>query len=266
MLSSLRKRDVETLSAIRSWNAGTRVLVVIALLGLWQATAQFFPYYTFPGIVELFAATNAAITEPEFGAYSTHVIDTFRRLLIGFVSAVVICGPVGVLMGLRDSAEAFLKPWMILGLSIPSIVVAFALIIAIGISELVPILTVVIVGVPFVILNMWEGVQEMDPEIDEMAEFFGASRYQRARHVVLPQLLEYLFPSMYWGLVVSWKVLFIAEVFGAGSGVGYLVDYWFAQTPTRIDMILGWVLIPVILIILAQEGLRALEDRLMAWR
>lgn len=137
-------------------------------------------------------------------------------------------------------------------------------IIAIGISELVPVLTVVIVGVPFIILNMWEGTQNMDREITEMADFFGASRFQRVRDILLPQLLQYLFPSMYWGLVVSWKVLFIAEVFGAGSGVGFMINYWFQQQ--RVDLLLGWVIVPVLLIILAQEGLRAAEHRIMKWR
>jgi NitT/TauT family transport system permease protein len=147
---------------------------------------------------------------------------------------------------------------------VPSIAVAFALIIAIGISEWVPVLTVVIIGVPFIILNMWEGTQELDPEITEMADFFGASTVQRYRDILLPQVMQYLFPSMYWGLVVSWKVLFIAEVFGSGSGVGYMVNYWFQQQ--RVDLLLGWIVIPVLLIILAQEGLRAAEHRLMAWR
>jgi len=252
------------LAYLREREAVNKALVAVALLGLWQLGSYFFPYYALPSPLELLDATRTVIAEPEFGTYHGNILDTFRRLLIGFAISVVVGGVVGTAMGLRDDVEAFFRSWIVLGLSVPAIAVAFALIIAIGISELVPILTVVIVGVPFVILNMWEGTQEMDPEIDEMADFFGATRWQRVRHVVLPQLLQYLFPSMYWGLVVSWKVLFIAEVFGAGSGVGYMVNYWFQQQ--RVDLLLGWVVVPVVLIILAQEGLRAAEHRLMAWR
>lgn len=234
------------------------------LLGIWQLVSLFFPYYVVPGLGEIAAATVQVVTKPKFGAYHGHLFDTFLRLAVGFFISVAIGGVLGALMGLRDDVEAYFRIPVILGLSVPSIAVAFALIITIGISEWVPILTVAVVGIPFVMLNMWEGSQDVDRDIEEMAEFFGASRLQRIRDIVVPQLLEYLFPSMYWALIVSWKVLFIAEVFGAGSGVGYMVNYWFLQQ--RVDLLLGWVLIPVLLVILLQEGLRAAEHRVMDWR
>lgn len=251
-------------SYIQDRNIEKKAGIAILVLALWQLASQFFPFYVFPGLVELLSATRTIIVNPEFGTYHSNLFDTFRRLLAGFLISVVVGTIVGTAMGLRKEAEAFLRSWIVIGLSVPSIAVAFALIIALGISEWVPVLTVVIIGVPFIILNMWEGTQDLDPEITEMADFFGASTYQRYRDILLPQVLQYLFPSMYWGLVVSWKVLFIAEVFGAGSGVGYMVNYWFLQQ--RVDLLLGWIVIPVLLIILAQEGLRAAEHRLMQWR
>ncbi|WP_336022608.1 ABC transporter permease [Halobellus salinisoli] len=251
-------------SYVQARNLEKKAAVAVVLLAAWQLGSQFFPAYVLPGVVELLTATRTVIVDPQFGTYQSNILDTFQRLLAGFVISVVVGTVVGTAMGLRKEAEAFLRAWIVLGLSVPSIAVAFALIIALGISEWVPVLTVVIVGVPFVILNMWEGTQELDPEITEMADFFGATRLQRYRDILLPQVLQYLFPSMYWGLVVSWKVLFIAEVFGAGSGVGYMVNYWFQQQ--RVDLLLGWIVIPVILIIVGQEGLRAAEHRLMRWR
>ena len=236
---------------------------LVVLLG-WQLLSTQMPFWMCPGLGELLAATQSAIVDPQFDPYLENILATFKRLGAGFLISVVVGGTLGTLMGLRDDVEAFFRSWVILGLSLPAIAVAFALVIAIGINEWVPILTVTIVGVPFVMLNMWEGTQDLDREIGQMADFYGVGRYQRFRDVLLPQLLQYLFPSMYWGLVVSWKVLFIAEVFGAGSGVGYMVSYWFQQQ--RVDMILGWVLVPVIVIIVAQEGLQWAEHRVMAWR
>lgn len=269
MNSHLRNSDLKSKTAgvksyLRDRDFRNKVVLTLLMLGIWQVSSQFFPHYVFPGIIETAEATHTAIVDPQFGTYHGNLSDTFQRLLIGFIISVLLGGVLGTLMGLRSEVEAFFQPWVIFGLSLPAIAVAFALIIIIGISEWVPILTVVIVGVPFVMLNMWEGTQDMDHEIDEMADFFGASRYQRISDILFPQLLQYLFPSMYWGLVVSWKVLFIAEVFGAGSGLGYMVNYWYAQQ--RVDMIFGWVVIPVLLVILAQESLRYAEHRLMDWR
>jgi NitT/TauT family transport system permease protein len=241
-----------------------RLVLGLAIVVLWQLMAAFTQYWVFPSIPEMLGATYQAVVDPQFDTYAGQLVDTFRRLLAGFVLSVLLGGGVGTLMGLRDDVESFFRPWVVFGLSVPAIAVAFGLVIAIGISEWVPVLTVTIVGVPFVMLNMWEGAQDLDQDIEQMAAFYGVSRYQWYRDVLFPQVLQYLFPSMYWALVVSWKVLFIAEVFGAGSGVGFMVNYWFSQQ--RVDMLLGWVLVPVLVVIVAQEGLQALEHRVMAWR
>lgn len=253
----------ESLSA-QYRGSGRKIAVGVVLLVLWQGGSLFLPSYVMPGVLETASAMQAVVSNPEFGTYHGNVLDTFRRLAIGFLLSLGIGSLVGSLMGMRSEAEAFLRSWVILGLSIPALAVAFALVIIVGISELVPILTITIVGTPFVVLNMWEGTQDMDTEVAQMADFFGAGRYQTFRDVLLPQLVQYIFPSMYWGLIINWKVLFVAEVFGAGSGVGYMVNYWFTQQ--RVDMLIAWILVPVILIILIQEGLRAAEHRLTAWR
>jgi len=241
-----------------------KAVLGVVVLGAWQVVSLFFPYYVVPGIGEILSATHEVITNPQFNAYHGHIVDTFVRLAVGFVISVAIGGVLGALMGLRQEVEAYLRIPVVLGLSVPSIAVAFVLVLSLGISEWVPILTVAVVGIPFVMLNMWEGSQDVDRNVEEMAEFFGASTLQRIRHILIPQLLQYLFPSMYWALIVSWKVLFIAEVFGAGSGVGYMVNYWYLQQ--RVDLMLGWVLVPVLLVILLQEGLRATEHYVMDWR
>lgn len=241
-----------------------KAIAAILVLGGWQIASLFFQTHVMPGLLEVLVAAQKAIVNPKIGNYFLHTFDTFRRLLIGFLISLSVGTFLGVQMGLRDSVESFLRSWVILGLSIPSLAVAFALILIFGISEIVPVLTIIVIGIPFVMLNMWEGAQDLDGDILEMAEFYNVDKYQKVRDVVFPQLLPYIFPSMYWGFVVSWKVLFIAEVFGAGSGIGFMVSYWFEQQ--RVDMLMGWVVFPIVIVILAQEGLRAFESWVMDWR
>ena len=133
-------------SYIQERNIEKKAAVAVVLLAAWQVGSQFFPSYVLPGLVELVVATQTVITDPQFGTYQSNILDTFRRLLAGFAISVVVGSVVGTAMGLRKEAEAFLRAWIVLGLSVPSIAVAFALIIALGISEWVPVLTVVIVS------------------------------------------------------------------------------------------------------------------------
>ena len=248
----------------RVYDFRNKLIIGAAILLLWQAVSLFFNPWVFPGIHDVIFGTYDVITDPVFDAYHVQIFDTFRRLFIGFAIALVVGAIVGTQMGLKTNIEAFFRSWVVLGLAVPSIAVAFALIIVLGISEWVPILTIVIISTPFVMLNMWEGAQDLDHEISEMADFYGANRFQKIRHVIVPQLLPYLFPSMYWGFIVCWKVLFIAEVFGSGSGVGYMVNYWYLQR--RVDYIISWVIIPIIMVIGIQELIRMAEHRMMPWR
>lgn len=255
---------MNTAESIRGNRLRNKAIAAVLVLGGWQVVSFFFQAHVMPGLLEVLLAAQEAIVNPKIGNYFHHTLDTFRRLSIGFLLSLSVGTFLGVQMGLRDNVESFLRSWVILGLSIPSLAVAFGLILIFGISEIVPVLTIVLVGIPFVMLNMWEGTQDLDGGVLEMAKFYNVSKYQKIRDVVFPQLLPYIFPSMYWGFVVSWKVLFIAEVFGAGSGIGFMVSYWFEQQ--RVDMLLGWVLLPIVIVIIAQEGLRAFESWVMDWR
>lgn len=255
---------MSTIEHTRHRDLRNKAVAAAVVLGGWQLVSLLFPAHVMPGFIEMGVAVQQAVVEPEVGTYSGHLVDTFRRLLIGFVLSLTVGSILGMEMGFHRNVESFLRSWVVLGLSIPAIAVAFALILIFGISEVVPVLTISLVGIPFVMLNMWEGAQNLDKDIMEMSDFYDVKRLQKFRDVVLPQLLPYFFPSMYWGFVVSWKVLFIAEVFGAGSGIGFMVNFWFSQQ--RVDMLLGWVVVPVLIIILAQEGLRTFESRVMEWR
>ena len=209
---------MSTTEQSRSRSFRNKAIAAVVVLGGWQLISVLFPAHVMPGFAEMGVAVQQAVFEPEVGTYSGHLIDTFRRLLIGFVLSLLVGSFLGMEMGFRRNVESFLRSWVILGLSIPALAVAFALILIFGISEIVPILTITLVGIPFVMLNMWEGAQNLDRDISEMSEFYEIGQLQKFRDVVLPQLLPYFFPSMYWGFVVSWKVLFIAEVGGGVHG------------------------------------------------
>lgn len=58
------------------------------------------------------------------------------------------------------------------------------------------------------------------------------------RHLLVPQLMPYLYSSLKIGFALGWKIALIGEVFGVTIGVRREFAYWF-QT-FRLDMMLGW--------------------------
>jgi NitT/TauT family transport system permease protein len=77
--------------------------------------------------------------------------------------------------------------------------------------------------------------------------------------------MPYLFSSVRIALSLSWKIALVAEAFGAGSGVGQKLTYWFQET--RLDMMLAWgVSFMIVMVLIDLLVVRAWERRVFAWR
>jgi NitT/TauT family transport system permease protein len=63
---------------------------------------------------------------------------------------------------------------------------------------------------------------------------------------------------------MAWKVEALTEVFGASDGVGFMIRK--AYQEFRVDDMLAWTALFVIVMILIERGLAYLETRLFAWR
>ncbi|HEX4942302.1 MAG TPA: ABC transporter permease subunit, partial [Actinomycetota bacterium] len=84
-----------------------------------------------------------------------------------------------------------------------------------------PVLVVFIAGLPYVILNMSEGVRDVSKELRDMAAAYEVPRDRVMRNLILPSLSPFFFASLRYGMANGWKGLILAEVFAATSGAGW---------------------------------------------
>jgi len=85
------------------------------------------------------------------------------------------------------------------------------------------------------------------------------------RKVLIPQLMPYIFSSLRIALSLSWKIALVAEAFGATSGVGQKLIYWFQDT--RVDMMLAWGLsFMIVMALIDLLVFRLWARRSFAWR
>ena len=100
----------------------------------------------------------------------------------------------------------------------------FLAIIWFGISDVTVIFVISMVLIPFAIINMREGLANLDAERIEMAASFTRSGWRRFRLVVLPSLYPFIFATIRISFGVAWKVALTAELFGGNTGLGYLLN------------------------------------------
>ena len=115
-----------------------------------------------------------------------------------------------------------------------------------GINDLTVIFAITMVLIPFTIINIREGLIQLNTETIEMSKSFSRSKLKTLRLIILPSLYPYLFASIRISFGVSWKVALTAELFGGNKGLGYLLNL--ARQDFDTPLILVVILIIVIFV------------------
>ena len=237
------------------------ISVALGLL-IWQLVSiPFLPVF-FPGPVALAEQMIAIYSDP--ASYAV-IAQTLAEIFEGFAISMLAGSAIGLVMGLSRTIEVFFDSWIMVLLTIPAVCWAFMSVLWFGLSGAAPVLTIVLIVIPFVALNIWEGTKAVEKNLLEMGSVYRAGRYLMLRKVLIPQLMPYIFSSLRIALSLSWKIALVAEAFGASSGVGQKLIYWFQDT--RVDMMLAWGLsFMIVMALIDLLVFRLWARRSFAWR
>lgn len=196
--------------------------------------------------------------------YETFWIS-LQRLGIGMAIAMVIGSVIGLGMGLSTSVNAFFNDWVVAILAMPNLAWALFCSLAFGFGDLGPIVTVVLTAVPYVIINVREGVRNTPSELYDMARAFGVPRDRTIRHVLVPSLMPFLFAAGRYAFALGWKGLVVAEVFGGQDGAGWTIKFWYDAH--RAYGVVGYALLFIIFALVFEKLVfDKLSKRFFRWR
>ncbi|WP_222430118.1 ABC transporter permease [Rhodococcus rhodochrous] len=190
---------------------------------------------------------------------------TLTRVLLGFAAAFVVSVVLGIAMGRNKYIHRFFEPAVLLGLVTPGLVKALLCVIWFGISVVNPILAVALAAAPALIVNITQGVRQVDPQLHEMAHVYNFSTWTRLHRIWMPALAPSLFTGARLGIAMSWKVIVLVEIFGLASGVGYQLNLEFANH--NVAGVLAWTVAFALVMSAIEYGvLQTLERRVSRWR
>ena len=238
------------------------MLTIVASILLWKGVSLLFLPVFLPGPLVLLDRVILV-----YGDAASYIVvwQTLSRIFEGLIISMLIGTAIGLSMGLQRNVEAFLDSWIMVLLTFPAICWAFLSVLWFGLSDIGPVLTIVLIVFPFVAMNVWEGTKAMEKDLINMARVYKANRYLTVRKVLIPQLMPYLFSSMRIALSLSWKIALVGEAFAVGSGVGQKLIYYFEDT--RVDMMLAWgISFMVVMVLIDLLVFRLWERRTFAWR
>ncbi len=254
--SAVRGRGFWT--AVPFQRAGLAALLLL----LWYLAALNLPVYVLPGPARV-AARLVQLTES--GDLPSNLFTTLVRVVAGFVIAVGIGLPAGILLGSSRSLGAFFEPVLPVMNTVSSAIWAIFAVIWFGLSPATPIFVVLMTALPLIVTNVWQGTQAVSADFLELARTLRLTRMQTLVKIHLPSILPYFFSGARLAFGFGWRVSLVAETLGAASGVGYRLKQ--ASDLIQTDAVFAWTLAQIAMMLVIEVAvLQRLEKRLFRWR
>lgn len=192
--------------------------------------------------------------------------DTFASLKrIG--SALGISAVAGLLLalaiGVIPRVRALVSPLLSTVAMIPPLAVLPILFIVLGLEEPAKIALIVIGILPCMARDLALRISELPEEQLVKAQTLGASTWQLALRVVLPQTLPRLIDSLRLNMGAAWLFLIAAEAIASTEGLGYRI--FLVRRYLAMDVILPYVVWITLLAVATDLLLRLLRTRAFAW-
>ncbi|MFD0827767.1 ABC transporter permease [Neobacillus sp. M.A.Huq-85] len=148
---------------------------------------------------------------------------TIYRVLAGFMIAVLVGLPLGILMGTFKVVEAFFEPVISSIRYMPASAFIPLFILWIGVGELEKI-TIIFVGTFFSLVLMTAvEVANVRRELLEAAYTLGRTRFGVLRSVILPASIPGIMEIIRLILGWAWSYIIVAELVASSSGIGSLI-------------------------------------------
>ena len=216
----------------------------LVLLGVWwvASAAGLFPTGTVPSPVEVASAFGGEVAS---GRLADDAVASLFRVAWGYVIAVVLAVPLGLVIGRHVRARAALLPWVNFFRSLSPIAwIPFA-IIWFGVGD-PPAIFIIVLATFFQIVLATAAAASSVPKIYyRVAEDLGLRGASVVFRVTLPAILPQLVTALRVAIGVAWMVVVAAEMIAVRSGLGYLIVD--ARNGLRMDLVVcGMIVIGAI--------------------
>jgi len=236
------------------------VLVVVAgLLVAMQIASFYLPPFVMPAPVTIFWAT-VEILKNEY----MHIGVTALRLLVAVLFAMAFGVFLGIVMGIFPKIRPYIRALVIIDTGIPALSWMLLAIFWFGEPEVRIFFILAVILVPFYALSIFDGIRALPRDWVDMIESFRPQRWQVLRYLILPHIIPYVLTTTKSVIGYAVRMAIFSELIASAIGIGSRMSL--AQSMFRIDSVLGWTVILVVLNLALQAALTALEKYLLKWR
>jgi ABC-type nitrate/sulfonate/bicarbonate transport system permease component len=254
------------LRLLRALTALPNFILLAVLLVVWQIISKIWLPSIDPYMAVLMPAPSTIVVTAAgmiaSGELFYNLAASLKREAMAFTFAASAI-PLGIVMGWWRLAYDQVNPIMEILRPIPPLAWIPLSILWFGIGDEQNEF-IIFLGIFFPILvNTIVGVKNIDPILVRAARSLGASERRLLARIVFIGALPQIITGVRIGLGVGWMALVAAELVGAGSGLGFLIND--ARSMLRTDTIIVGMLTIGIVGLLIDTAILALGRRLLPW-
>ncbi|MBU6998154.1 MAG: ABC transporter permease [Theionarchaea archaeon] len=239
-----------------------KVFIVLTFIAAWEVVAVLVNSRFLPSPL-LVGATFWGLLSS--GALLQHAAVSLARVMAGFLLAIAVGLPLGVLMGWSPKMENFSVIIEMLRPIPPLAWIPLAMLwFGIGFQSKA---FIIFIGALFPILsNALLGVRETEPYLVEAGKVLGASDSQILQTIILPNSFPSILEGLRIGLGIAWMCLVAAELTGLKTplGLGYLIME--ARDLGRADTVMAGMIAIGVIGYVMNIALKWMENRLVRWK
>ncbi|KJK50851.1 sulfate ABC transporter permease [Lentzea aerocolonigenes] len=234
------------------------IIAFALLLGVWQAlwASAILPEFQLPAPVNVW---NELVRSISTGEAFEVLWTSLHRAVFGFVAAVLIATPLGLLVAKVRVVRAAIGS-LLTGLqSLPSVAWVPAAILWFGVTPSTIYFVVLMGSVPSIANGLVAGIDQIPPLLPRVGRALGAGRLASARHILLPAALPGYLAGLKQGWAFSWRSLMAAEIIATSPQLGVGLGQYLHNGSSLNDI--NMVIAAIFLILLVGIGIELLLFR-----
>ena len=206
----------------RPWliKVGLPLGVAALLLLSWDLNVRLSGSEIFPKPIDVL---RGIVELARKGLLLKYIVASLFRVTVGFVGAVIIGVPAGLVLGWFQRLFFAFNPIIQILRPISPIAWIPVAILWFGVDDKAPIFLIFLASVFPIAVSAMAAVQNIHPVYIRAARNFGLGGMEVFRRVIFPATLPQVLTGIRIALGVAWLVVVAAEMIAVNSGLGYLI-------------------------------------------
>ncbi|WHH60824.1 ABC transporter permease [Petroclostridium sp. X23] len=203
-------------------------------------------------------------SRPDGATLFVNIGSSFLVAILGFLLAILIGTPLGLLMGWYKPFDRFVRPVFEVIRPIPPIAWIPLTILFLGIGIMAKAFIIFFSAFVPTLINSYTGIILTNPVLINVAKTCGASNRRIFLKVGIPSAMPMVFAGFKISLGSAWSTLVAAEMLAANKGLGYMI--LMGRQFMRIDIIIGGMIVIGVIGNILDMLLTKVENSVIKWR